>query len=258
MPSRCAAIGAATASERAAAAGRVAAIVGAVIASVALVPSARAQQTVKQGSFYSCVVNGKKVTSDRLIPECSATGQVEIGRDGVVRRPVPPTLTQEERADAEAKARDAEMLRNRQLDAIRRDKNLVSRFPDESFHQKARDKALDDGRNSVKRSEARLAILRAERKPLLAEAEFYPSPKTIPPKLRQQLDENEASQKAQEELIQNAHAEVGRINGIYDKELAKLKLLWAGAPLGSLGGVATVSAAAAATALPAASAPIRR
>ncbi len=50
-----------------------------------------------------------------------------------------------------------------------------------------------------------------------------------------QLDANEASLDAQRSLIQNQQAEVVRINGLYDAELARLKKLWAGAPAGSLG-----------------------
>lgn len=209
-------------------------------------------------SIYTCTVGGKKVTSDRPIPECTNTGQRLLRPDGSLKAVVPPTMTQEEKANEEARQRDAEARRMAESDARRRDLNLMSRFPNEEKHQKARDKSLDDARNAVRSSEARLAILKAERKPLLAEAEFYPSPMPLPAKLKHALDANEASQKAQVELIQNANDEVGRINTLYDVELAKLKRLWAGAPPGSLGpggGVATVSTAAAATPLPAAPPP---
>jgi hypothetical protein len=219
-----------------------------------------ASQPARTGAgIYTCLVQGKKVTSDRPIPECLATGQKELNRDGSVFRTVPPTMTEEEKAALERKRVADEAERIRQRDAERRDKNLISRFPDEAAHRRARDKALDDGRNAVRSSEARLAILKAERKPLLAEAEFYPPPMPIPAKLRQQLDANDASQRAQEGLIQNANAEVERINSLYDVELAKLKRLWAGAPLGSLSGssMATVSTAAAATPLAAAPASSR-
>lgn len=231
-------------------------------ASLAVVTLPAASQTPRAGSgIYTCLVGGKKVTSDRPIPECLATGQKELNRDGSVLRMVPPTMTEEEKAALERKRVADEAERVRLRDAERRDKNLLGRFPDEAAHRRARDKALDDGRNAVRSSEARLALLKAERKPLLAEAEFYPPPMTIPAKLRQQLDANDASQKAQEGSIQIANAEVERINTLYDTELAKLKRLWAGAPLGSLGGgnMATVSTAgtAAATPLPAAPASSR-
>jgi hypothetical protein len=225
-----------------------------------------AAQQARPGGIYTCVVNGKKVTTDRPIAECLAIGQRELNPDGSLKGILPPTMTEEEKAAVERKRVADEAERIRQRDAERRDKNLMSRFPNEPAHQKARDKALDDARNAARSSEQRLAILKAERKPLLAEAEFYPPPMPLPPKLKQQLDANEASQKAQEELILNANAEVGRINSLYDVEFAKLKRLWAGAPLGSIGGgsMATVSTSPAATPLaaaaspPAASVPSRR
>lgn len=213
-----------------------------------------AQQPTRAVGIYSCTINGKKITADRPIAECTNVSQIERNTDGSLRRTVQPVPTIIETEQEAQRLRADDERRTTLALAVRHDQNLMRRYPQEAAHQKARDKALDDARNAVRSSEARLAILKAERKPLLAEAEFYvPHNRELPPKLKQQLDANEASQKAQGELIQNANGEVGRINKIYDDELAKLKKLWAGAPPGSIGGtMATIS-----TALPAASAPIR-
>jgi hypothetical protein len=117
---------------------------------------------------------------------------------------------------------------------VRRDRNLMVRYPNEAAHKKARAKALDDVRNAVAQSEKRLAALASERKPLLDEAEFYVG-KQMPAKLKQQLDANEAATEAQRSLIQNQQAESGRINALFDAEAVHLRKLWAGAPAGSLG-----------------------
>ena len=119
-------------------------------------------------------------------------------------------------------------------DAIRRDRNLIARYPNEAAHNKARAKALDDLRASVRVSKERIALLNVERKPLLDEAEFYVG-KPLPSKLKLALDANDASLDAQKALIQNQEAESVRINALYDVELARLRKLWAGAPPGSLG-----------------------
>ena len=92
-------------------------------------------------------------------------------------------------------------------------------------------------RAAIKTSEQRLRDLAAERKPLLAEAEFYVG-KPLPPKLRSQLDANDAATAAQREAAINQEAELERVNRLYDAELARLKLLWAGAVPGSLGPIA--------------------
>ncbi len=185
--------------------------------------------------IYSCIdANGKKLTSDRPIAECLNRDQRVLNADGSPNRIMPPTPTADERAALEQRERDAAAERAARNDAVRRDRNLLNRFPDEAAHAKARAKALDNIGNSVRISEARINLLKAERKPLLDEAEFYVG-KQLPAKLKSALDANDAALDAQKALVQNQQVEVVRINGLYDAELARLKKLWAGAPAGSLG-----------------------
>ncbi|MBC7994212.1 MAG: DUF4124 domain-containing protein [Rhizobacter sp.] len=186
-------------------------------------------------AIYSCVdANGRRLTSDRPIAECLAREQRLLNADGSVRRVVPPTMTVDEMAEAEAKKRQAEADRVAQQDAVRRDRNLLGRFPNQAAHDKAREAALDDVRKGVKFSEERLADLQRERKPLFDEAEFYKG-KKMPAKLKQQLDANDAAAAAQRSLVQNQKDEITRINGLYDVELGRLKKLWSGTPIGSMG-----------------------
>ncbi len=194
--------------------------------------------------IYSCVdAAGKRLTSDRPIAECNAREQRVLNADGSVKRVVPPTLTADERADAEARERDALAERAARQDAIRRDRNLMLRFPDEAAHRKARESALDDVRKALKLSESRVAALQAERKPLMDEAEFYVGNK-MPRKLKGQIDANDASLEAQRALVQNQQLEVVRINKLYDAELERVKKLWSGAQPGSMGVVAAPAASA--------------
>lgn len=193
--------------------------------------------------IYSCTdASGKRITSDRPNPECTAREQRVLNTDGSVKRVIPPTLTADERAEAETREREAQAAKVARQDAIRRDNNLVKRFPDEAAHRKAREAALDDVRNSVRISEARVKLLTAERKPLLDETEFYVG-KPMPSKLKAQLDANDAALAAQRTLIQNQETEVGRINALYDAELLRLRKLCAGAPAGSLGAASAAETA---------------
>ncbi len=185
--------------------------------------------------IYSCVDgNGKRLTSDRPIAECTGREQRVLNTDGSIREVLPPTLTAEERAAREQREREAETERAARQDALRRDRNLLIRFPDAATHHKAREAALDDVRKSVQLSQSRVALLANERRPLLDEAEFYVG-QQMPGKLRAQLDANDASAAAQKNLIQNQQIEIVRINTLYDAELERLKKLWAGAPPGSMG-----------------------
>jgi hypothetical protein len=196
-------------------------------------------------TIFTCVDGkGKRLTSDRLIPECVGREQNILNHDGSVKRVVPPTLTSEEMALAEAREREVAAERVARQDAIRRDRLLLGRYPNEAAHAKAREAALDDIRSSVASSEARVKRLSAERKPLLDEAEFYVS-RPMPQKLREQLDGNDAALSAQLTLIQNQQVEVLRINDLFNSELVRLRKLWAGAAPGSLGPASAPQTAAA-------------
>jgi hypothetical protein len=212
-----------------------AATVLAVVAAVPMEASAQIQPPQKSAGIYSCVdANGKRLTSDRPIPECVSRDQRLLNSDGSMRQVVPPVPTADERAALEARQQEEALARAVQREAIRRDRNLLQRFPSESAHKKAREAALEDTRKAMRVSESRLAALEKERKPLMDEAEFYLG-KQMPLKLRQQIDGNDAAAEAQRDLLQNQKAEQVRVNDLYDLELERLRKLWSGAQPGSLG-----------------------
>jgi len=195
--------------------------------------------------IYTCTTaDGRKLTSDRIIPECAGREQHVLNRDGSLRAIQPPLQSPEERADQELLERKRNAERAAQLDAQRRDRNLMMRFPNEAAHRKVRDAALDDINKAMRGSEKRLKELASERLPLTSESEFYLG-KPLPPKLKQQLDANDAAADAQRALIENQKVELVRITALYDTELARLRQLWTGAAPGSLGPAVAPTPAAA-------------
>lgn len=216
----------------------------ALILGFSAVPVAWGQATGR-APIYTCTdASGKKLTSDRPIVECNSREQRMLNADGSVRSVRPPTMTADERATAEEREREAFAERARQQEAVRRDRNLLARFPNEVAHRKQRELALDDVRKSLRQSEARLIALATERRPLSNEAEFYVG-KQLPLKLKLALDANDASVEAQQSLVQNQQIEVLRIDNLYDNELERLKKLWSGAQPGSLSVIAATPAASA-------------
>lgn len=190
-------------------------------------------------AIYSCVApDGRKLTSDRPIPECATREQKVHNPDGSVKSLLPPSMSMEEKAAQELRERKQAAERAAQQDAVRRDRNLMIRYRNEAVHREAREAALDDVNKAMQASERRIKELAAERKPLLDEAEFYKG-KPLPPKLRQQLDANDVSAEAQRVLIENQKAELVRVNKVFDVELLRLKKLWAGAAPGSLDSAAS-------------------
>lgn len=196
---------------------------------------AQAQPAASGAGIYSCIDDhGRRLTSDRPIPECIAKEQRVLNRDGSLRTVRPPTLTPDERADAEARERAASEARAAQADAGRRDRNLLQRYKTEEAHLKAREAALDSVRLSIRLTKARQDDLVKERKPLMDEAEFYVG-RTMPAKLKAQLESNDAAMDALRTATTSQQVEVDRINRVYDIELERLRRLWAGAVPGSLG-----------------------
>jgi hypothetical protein len=215
---------------------------GLLVAVGGAAPFADAQSTGGV-QIYSCIdANGKRLTSDRPIVECNTREQRVLNSDGSVKRLQAPPMTADERAEAEAREAALASDRARQQEAIRRDRNLLARFPSEAAHRKAREQALEDVRKSLRLSEQRLSTLTTERKPLKDESEFYVG-KQLPLKLKLAIDANDASVDAQNSLAQNQRLEIVRIDKLYDAELERLKKLWAGAQPGSMGMIAGAASA---------------
>jgi hypothetical protein len=74
-------------------------------------------------------------------------------------------------------------------------------------------------------SQARLAALKLERKPLVDQSEFYAG-KPLPRKLKSALDANDASVGAQNDLLHKGQLELADINANYDQQRDHLKRLW--------------------------------
>ena len=227
-------------------------VVLAALPCLASLPAAAQPNPAPASGIYTCVDGqGRRLTSDRPITDCTSREQKVLNRDGSLQRVLPPTLTAEERADREAAQRQADLQRAAQADAVRRDRNLLARFPNDAVHRKSREAALDTVRLATRATEKRLKELAAERRPLLEEAEFYKG-RQLPLRLKQSLDAIEAGVEAQRGAAANQEAEVVRINRLHDVELERLRQLWAGAQPGSLGPVRPVAPGIAPPAAPSA------
>ncbi|MDP4301062.1 DUF4124 domain-containing protein [Leptothrix discophora] len=210
---------------------------GVALSTLGLLCALAASPALAQNSagIYTCIdAKGRRLTSDRPIPECLDRQQDLRNKDGSVRARVMPSLTAEERA-AQEEAQRAEMVRDAaRRDALRHDRNLLNRYPDEPAHQRAREAALEPLKQALHGVEKRLAVLEVEQKALHEEAEFYKG-KDLPRKLKVRFDDNKTSIEAQRTSASTHESELQRINARYDEELARLRKLWAGAAPGSLG-----------------------
>ena len=190
------------------------ALAAAVICGLTSPPAARAVEPTPR--IYQCVLpDGRRVTSDKPIVECMNAGksQRELNLDGSEKGIVEAPLTEDEKAERDLIRRQREAERTAYDIEVRRDRDMVKRFPSEAAHGKAREKSLDDVASAVRISEARIKLLLLDRKPLLDEAEFYIG-KPLPTKLKLAIDANDAALEAQRSLVQNQQTEVIRINAL--------------------------------------------
>jgi hypothetical protein len=187
--------------------------------------------------IYVCTDDqGRRITADRPIRECMDRPQRILNPDGTQRGVKNPPMTAQERAAKEAQERQAAEEAAAKAEAVRRDRNLLSRYRNEDMHRAARESALDPVRLTMDLTETRLAQLRRERRALEEETRA-PKSKDHAATLKLQLEANEAAAAAQRENTASQRAEMDRINRIYDIELERLKRLWAGEPAGSMGAI---------------------
>lgn len=178
--------------------------------------------------IYTCVdAKGRRLTSDRPIPECLDREQKQLNASGTVRRVVPPSMTPAERAAAQERERQANEEKQRQADEKRRQKALLARYPDQARHDAERAKALQAVEDVIASARHRIVELQAERRKLDTEAEFYKDRSKWPLKLRRQVEDNDQQTAAQQRFIAAQEEEKRRIDAQFDQELAQLKVLWA-------------------------------
>lgn len=179
--------------------------------------------------IYSCTDSkGRRLTSDRPIPECLDREQRELGKTGIVKRVVPPSYTAEERAKIEEQRKAEELQRARVAEEKRRDKALLVRYPNQAMHDKERADALLQIDEVVVAVNKRQEALARQRKEIDVELEFYQGDVNKAPSwLKRKLEDNEQQVQIQKRFLADQAQEKQRINGRFDEELAKLKQLWA-------------------------------
>jgi len=197
---------------------------GALLLAVAWLGSAWAQQGI-----YTCIDGkGRRLTSDRPIPDCLDREQKELNASGTVRRNVGPSLTAQEQAIEEEKERRAAEERARIAEERRRERALLTRYPNRTAHDRERTEAIGQIDEVMKAASKRLNELIADRKAIDLEMEFYQKdPSKAPPRLRRMVDENNESVAVQRRFIASQEAEKARVNARFDEELVKLSQLWA-------------------------------
>jgi hypothetical protein len=189
----------------------------------------QAQASNATNSIYTCVdAKGRRITSDRPIMDCLDREQTELNPSGSTRRRVGPTLTAREQVVEDEKAKKQAEDQARLSEQKRRDRALLTRYPNKATHDQERLLALAQIDELVSTSHQRTAQLQVQRKGYIAELEFYNGDiNKAPPALRRQLEDVDASMLTQRRYVLDQESEKKRVNLRFEQELAKLRQLWA-------------------------------
>jgi hypothetical protein len=203
------------------------------IAACALAGLATFMSASVSAQIFICTdAAGRKITSDRPIPECASKEQKELNPSGTVRRIVKPVMTAEEQRVADQKAKEEADERARQEEERRKNRALLARYPTRPAHDKERAEALAQVDEVIKAAQKRVGELAEQRKLVNGELEFYKKdPSKAPASLKRQIDDNERSVAVQKRFIGDQEDEKKRANVRFDEELERLIKLWAQASM---------------------------
>lgn len=187
--------------------------------------------TANAGGIYSCIdARGRAITSDRPISDCRDREQRELNPSGTTRRLIEPAYTPREQAERDERKRQAALAAARQLEARRRERALLVRYPTPVAHDRERADALAQIDRVISAAKNRLGELGEQRRKIDDELEFYKKDVSkAPASMRRQLEDNTLSVAVQTRFIGEQEDEKRRLNARFDEERVRLMPLWAAA-----------------------------
>lgn len=155
-----------------------------------------------------------------------------LGRDGSQRGVLPPLNSREEQARQDALRVQQSQQQANQNDAVRRDRMLLTRYPDPPSHDLARQRALAPVQQLIEQAKNRLHALEADADALATERAALGN-KPVSDDLRSRTNINDGATEAQRNILVNQEAERDRLQLQFENERARLQQLWAGVAPGS-------------------------
>ncbi|GAB4090734.1 DUF4124 domain-containing protein [Hydrogenophaga soli] len=185
-----------------------------------------------QGIYVCTDAHGRRITSDRPIPECADREQRELSPSGLVKRVIPGAISAQEQAQrlkqAEREAEQEAEQRAREREQQRKDRALLTRYTSQRQHDAEREKQLAMVDTNLAVIQNRTLELQQQAKGYQEEMEFYKAdPTKAPAWLKRRMADNMALQEQQQQLVAAQLEEAKRVNARFDEELVRLKALWA-------------------------------
>lgn len=179
------------------------------------------------GKIYTCTDEyGRRLTSDRPIPECANRDQRELSSTGVTRRVLKPQPTASEIKARQAQAEKEREQRARKEAQRQRDESLAIRYPSLQLHEEARKRELETSALRAKLIEKHVQQLEEEKQRMQERLSKLPDPNKISAAFRHSIEQNEANLQKQKDTLADENAQQAVINKRFDEEQVRLKPFW--------------------------------
>lgn len=180
------------------------------------------------GDIYTCTdANGRKLNSDRPIAACRDREQTILNPSGTVKARLGPTPTAKELREIEARIKAEQAAQDRLEEEKRRDRALLTRYPNPDAHEKERADALMLVSQGRRIAVERIQALQAQKAKLDDDMAFYQKdPSRAPQHLRTQLADVAQALAVQGRFLADKDAETARVNARFDAQQQRLAPLW--------------------------------
>ena len=183
-----------------------------------------------QQRMYKCVDEKGKVYYTQVPPkECLGRETEELSSQGSVTKRTGRALTPEQQAAREEERKKQEEQEIAAREEKRRSQALLNTYSSEKDLEDARGRVLKDNEVAIQETEKRIAGAEQRKKELDQEKEFYLK-KPMPPKLAQDMKNNEVEIRNQRELLEAKRKQVANINAKYDEDKRRYVALTRSAP----------------------------
>ena len=170
---------------------------------------------------------GTTIYRDDLPSECKDVEIRELNPDGSLKRVIPAPTTPEQKRRKEESDRKRDECAKQNQEQARKDRSLLGTYPTEDDLLAARDHALANEKTLIDQQNQKLKQLKADRKHLEDEAEFYLKGQ-MPDELKRNLDNNAALRDQAGRAIHRILAGMERISEGFDANLKRYRELVAG------------------------------
>ena len=172
-----------------------------------------------QSRMYKCVdAKGKTYYTQTPPTECLGRDtQVLNSKSGSVVNKIEGQMTPEQQAQREEEKKKKAEQEVQAREERRKNTALLNTYSSEKDINDARARSIKENEAGVKETEKRVADALKRQKALDGEKEFY-AKKAVPPKLAQDIRNNEVDLKNQQELLDVQKKQVSTINAKYDED----------------------------------------